>query len=52
MRLLLKADHRKADVDLVMLRDQMLARKEELLARAKSAGLPVAKPRAVNLITA
>jgi hypothetical protein len=46
------AQCRKTDVDLVMLRDQMLARKEELLARAKSDGLPAAKPAAVNLVAA
>ena len=43
---------RKTDVDLVALRDQMLARKEELVAQAKSAGLPLAKPTAVHLIAA
>ena len=46
------AQARETDVDLVALRDRMLARKEELLAQAKGAGLPVAKPSAVNLVTA
>lgn len=46
------AQCRKTDVDLVVLRDQMLARKEELLAQAKSAGLPLAQPTAVHLIAA
>ncbi|RYG87071.1 MAG: hemerythrin domain-containing protein [Alphaproteobacteria bacterium] len=43
------AQCRKTDVDLVALRDAMLARKAELMQQAKSAGLPPAKPRAVNL---
>jgi hemerythrin superfamily protein len=46
------AQCRKTDVDLVALRDQMLARKEELMAQAKAGGLPAAKPAAVNLIAA
>lgn len=46
------AQCRKTDVDLVALRDAMLARKEELLAQAKSGGLPPAKPHAVNLVAA
>ncbi len=46
------AQCRKTDVDLVELRDQMMARKEELLAQAKSVGLPTAKPVAVNLAAA
>jgi len=46
------AQARKTDVDLVAMRDQMLARKKELLAQEKSAGLPIAKPSAVNLVTA
>jgi hypothetical protein len=46
------AQCRKTDVDLVALRDQMLARKKELLAQAKAGGLPVAKPTAVNLAVA
>jgi hypothetical protein len=39
---------RDTDVDLVMLRDQMLARKEELMAQAESGGLPPAQPSVVN----
>ena len=44
------AQCRATDVDLIVLRDQMLARKEELVVQAKAAGLPAAKPKAVNLI--
>ncbi len=43
---------RKTDVDLVAMRDRMMARKEELMAQAKGAGLPIAKSHAVNLVTA
>jgi hypothetical protein len=43
------AQCRRTDVDLVALRDAMLARKQELTAQAQSGGLPPAKPRAVNL---
>jgi hemerythrin-like domain-containing protein len=46
------AQAREAGVDLVELRDRMLARKQELMAQAKGAGLPIAKPSAVNLVTA
>ena len=46
------AQARGTDVDLVELRDRMLARKRELMAQAEGAGLPAAKPSAVNLITA
>ena len=46
------AQCRKTDVDLVALRDRMLARKKELLAQAGAGGLPAAKPTAVNLIPA
>jgi hemerythrin superfamily protein len=42
------AQARKADVDLVALRDQMLARKEELLRQAETSGLPPAQPSVVN----
>ncbi len=42
------AQCRKTDVDLVALRDQMLARKEELMAQEASGGLPPAEPRAVS----
>lgn len=43
------AQCRDTDVDLVALRDAMLARKQELMAQAESAGLPPAEPRVVNL---
>ena len=43
------AQCRKTDVDLVELRDAMMARKQELMAQAQSGGLPPAQPRAVNL---
>lgn len=43
------AQCRRTDVDLIALRDAMLARKQELMAKAESAGLPPAKPRVVNL---
>ena len=43
------AQCRKADVDLVALRDQMLARKEELTAQAEAGGLPPAEVTAVDL---
>lgn len=46
------AQCRETDVDLVALRDRMLARKQELLLQAEAAGLPPAKPTAVNLVTA
>ena len=46
------AQARATDVDLVALRDQMLARKEELMAQEKASGLPQAKPTAVNLVVA
>ena len=39
---------RDADVDLVALRDQMMARKEELMALAESEGLPPAQLTAVQ----
>jgi hemerythrin superfamily protein len=42
------AQCRKTDVDLVALRDQMLARKQELMAQAEGEGLPPAKPTAVS----
>lgn len=44
------AQARKTDVDLGALRDEMLARKKELMAKAGS--LPIAKPCAVKLIAA
>lgn len=43
------AQARKTDVDLVAMRDAMLARKDELLAQEQSGGLPPAVPTAVNL---
>jgi hypothetical protein len=43
------AQCRKTDVDLVALRDQMLARKEELMQQAKSGGLPPAELRVLNV---
>lgn len=43
------AECRKTDVDLVAMRDQMLARKEELMAQAEGNGLPPAKLTAVDL---
>ena len=46
------AQCRETDVDLVALRDAMLARKQELLAEEEASGLPPAKPRTVNLQTA
>lgn len=43
------AQCRKADVDLVVLRDEMLAMKRQLTERAEAGGLPPAQPRALNL---
>lgn len=43
------AQCRKSDVDLVVLRDAMLARKQELMAQEEGKGLPPAQPRAINL---
>jgi hypothetical protein len=43
------AQCRKAEVDLVELRDRMLARKEELMAQAETGGLPPAEAAAVDL---
>jgi hypothetical protein len=42
------AQARKAEVDLVALRDQMAARKEELMSQAESDGLPPAELTAVQ----
>lgn len=42
------AQARATDVDLVVLRDQMLARKEELKAQAETNGLPPAQPSVVS----
>jgi Hemerythrin HHE cation binding domain len=46
------AQSRKTDVDLVAMRDAMLARKEELLAQAERDGLPPARVSAVDLAPA
>ena len=43
------AQAREAGVDLVALRDRMLARKQDLLAQAETGGLPPAKLTVVNL---
>jgi hemerythrin superfamily protein len=43
------AQARAAKVDLVALRDQLMARKEELLLQAEAGGLPPAKLAAVRL---
>ncbi|MGV3769092.1 MAG: hemerythrin domain-containing protein [Sphingobium phenoxybenzoativorans] len=43
------AQCRATDVDLVALRDAMMARKQELLAQAEAGQLPAARPTAVNL---
>lgn len=43
------AQCRKTDVDLVALRDALMARKQELMADAQADGLPPAVPHAVNL---
>lgn len=43
------AQAREAGVDLVALRDQMLARKQELTAMARNGGLPRAEVTVVNL---
>lgn len=46
------AQCRDTEVDLVALRDAMLARKQELMAQAEAGELPPAKPSAVNLAPA
>lgn len=43
------AQCRATDVDLVALRDELASLKAELMEQAKGAGLPAAKPRALNL---
>ena len=43
---------RDTDVDLVALRDQIMARKEELMAQAENGGLPPAQLTAVHPETA
>ncbi len=42
------AQCRDTDVDLVALRDQMMARKQELMQQAETAGLPPAQPAVVD----
>ena len=44
------AQCRSTDVDLVALRDQLMTRKEELLAQSKGGGLPPAEPVAVRMM--
>lgn len=44
------AQARKADVDLVALGQQMLARKQELMAMAEKEGLPPAKLTAIEVV--
>jgi len=39
-------------VNLVQLRDAMLARKEKLLKEAENGGLPPARPRVIQLVPA
>jgi Hemerythrin HHE cation binding domain len=46
------AEARKTDVDLVAMRDLMIARKEELTAMAEGEGLPSARLTAVDLAPA
>ena len=43
------AQCRKTDVDLVALRDRMMARKQELMQQAKNGGLPAAELRVVHM---
>ena len=42
------AQCRQTNVDLVALRDQMMARKQELMQQAETAGLPPAQPSVVD----
>ena len=42
------AQCRKTDVDMVEMRDRLLARKEELMAQAEAGGLPPARLTAVE----
>lgn len=46
------AQARKAGVDLVELRDRMLARKQELMRQAKDGGLPPAEVKVIQLAPA
>jgi hypothetical protein len=43
------AQAREAGVDLVALKDQMLARKQELMAQVKNGGLPPAEVKVVHM---
>ena len=42
------AQAREAGVDLVALRDRLMARKQELMAQAESSGLPPAEPKTLT----
>ncbi|MFC4295336.1 hemerythrin domain-containing protein [Novosphingobium tardum] len=44
------AQAREAGVDLVALRDRMMARKQELMRQAEAGGLPPAEPRVVKVM--
>ena len=44
------AQAREAGVDLVALKDQMMARKQELMAQAKNGGLPPAEVKVVHVM--
>jgi len=46
------AQARQGDIDMVALRDQLMARKEELMAEAENGGLPPAQLTAVQTETA
>ncbi|RJF86204.1 hemerythrin domain-containing protein [Sphingomonas cavernae] len=46
------AQCRRTGVDLVALRDQMMARKQQLQAQAENGGLPAAQPIAMKLVPA
>ncbi len=46
------AQARAAGVDLIALRDEMWAKKQQLMAEAKASGLPAARAHAVNLVPA
>ena len=46
------AQARQGDIDMVALRDQLMARKEELMAQAENGGLPPAQLTAVDAETA
>jgi hypothetical protein len=42
------AQAREAGVDLVAMRDQLMARKQELMAQAEAGGLPPAEPKTLT----